>query len=105
MAMQVAAPQLHTMTSDVLQLWSLKAKLAKGHPFSVFKDIHHAALDAIWATAFGSDVGTTKSQTGCLASLPDTGVDLPVNKDSPVELPKAPTPAVFNAILVCSLSI
>ncbi|KFA71034.1 hypothetical protein S40288_10433, partial [Stachybotrys chartarum IBT 40288] len=49
----VAAPNLYESTQDLIQLWTAKARLAHGKPFSASKDIFHAALDAVLAFSFG----------------------------------------------------
>lgn len=73
-----------------MQLWSTKAALAKGHPFSAEQDIDDVALDTIWAAAVGAEVGTTRSQLELLAQIP--ALDLPKDLDSPVVLPEQTYP-------------
>lgn len=80
-----------------MELWNIKAKLAQGHPFEAPGDIHRTALEAIWAATFGSEIGVTKSQIEFLTSL--SGVDVPTDTDEPAEIPKAPTPPEFDAMV------
>lgn len=43
---QVAAGSLHRHIMNLMELWRLKSKAAKGHAFVVADDINHMALDS-----------------------------------------------------------
>jgi hypothetical protein len=60
----------------LVDLWMLKAKLAKGRPFNAKKDIIDAAMDIINAAAFSFDDGmsTTKHQLDHLAGMTSTHI-------------------------------
>ena len=101
---QVSAPRIYNTVVDLVELWHLKIELVGNHPFSVPLDIYHMALDAIWAAAFGTSSGTTKSQVALLSSLAKLEA-LPLDENVPAEFPKAPTPATFNAIVTMTESL
>jgi hypothetical protein len=100
---EVAAPQIYATTLDLLELWRLKSALAKGHPWSAPPDIYHTALDAIWAAAFGTHPGTTKSQLELLSTIKK--IDLPQGQNMQVGFPKAPLPPAFDAIITLTDSL
>ena len=93
----VASRQIYTSAGDIVKLWKEKMRLAKGRPFRVSEDVHRGALDVIWSATFGSDIGTTASQTNLLSSLDQ--VEIPKDIDSEVRFPMAPLPDAFNAIM------
>lgn len=101
---QVAAPHFHSATIDLLQLWRAKATLAPGHPFAASEDIFHLALDAIFASAFATTIGTTKSQVQLLDSLSSLE-GLPLSKDEVAVFPKAPTPPTFDCVITLADSM
>ena len=101
---QVSAPRIYDTVLDLVELWHLKMDLGGNHPFSAPSDIHHVALDAIWAAAFGTSSGTTRSQVSHLSSLPKLEA-MPLDEDVPVEFPKAQTPTTFNAIVTMTESL
>ena len=101
----VAATNIYSAALDLLDLWKLKSEVAQGHPFAATADIYHAALDAIWAVAFGtSEVNTTKAQIKHL-SCNQNSVQLQANVDQPVYIPEFPIPAIFKAILKLTSSL
>ena len=99
----VAAPQIYGTALDLLELWRQKSALAKGHPWSAPRDIYHAALDAIWAAAFGTHPGATKSQLE-LISTTET-VNQPHSRDIPVNFPEAPMSPAFDAVITLTDSL
>ena len=101
---QVSAPRIYNTVFDLVELWHLKIDLVGNHPFSASSDIHHMALDAIWAAAFGTSSGTTRSQVSHLSSLAKLEA-LPPDENVPAEFPKAPAPATFNAVVTMTESI
>jgi hypothetical protein len=88
---------------DLVRLWNLKTDLAQGHPFAAHDDIAHATLDAIWVVTLGSSANTIGTQANMLDSVP--GIELPDDKDVPVQFPKAPHPAAFDAVLTITESM
>ncbi|TKA50190.1 hypothetical protein B0A49_12712 [Cryomyces minteri] len=100
---QVAGPQICSAALDLVELWSLKSHLAHGRAFTASKDIHHAALDTIWAATFGSTIGTTRSQIQLLRTLTD--VEQPRDEELPASFPHAPTPAAFDAVMTLTNSV
>ena len=101
---QVSAPRIYNTVLDLVELWHSKIALVGNHPFSAPSDIHHMALDAIWAAAFGTSIGTTRSQVSHLSSLAKLEA-LPLDENVPAEFPKVPTPATFNAIVTMTESL
>ena len=101
---QVSAPRIYNTVLDLVELWHIKIELVGDHPFSGPSDIHHMALDAIWAAAFGTSSGTTRSQVSHLSSLAKLEA-LPLDENVPAEFPKTPTPATFNAIVTLTESL
>lgn len=95
----VAAPQLHLSFMDLINLWSEKARLVKGRPFTIKQDIYETALEAAWAAIFGLE-GTatvTRNQTALLSSKKT--MTLTASIDEAAELPRAPAPPAFHAII------
>ncbi|KAI5212138.1 cytochrome P450 [Aureobasidium subglaciale] len=100
---KVAAPRIHEAMMDLVRLWDLKARLAKGHPFEAHEDIAHTTLDAIWVVTLGSSAKTIESQANMLESIPD--LSLPGSKDKAIRFPQAPHPPAFDAILTLTSSM
>ncbi|KAI0815553.1 cytochrome P450 [Xylaria sp. FL0064] len=50
---EVSAPAAYKKTLDLVDLWRLKARLAKDRPFEAYGDLNDAALDIIMAVTFG----------------------------------------------------
>ncbi|EHK22077.1 uncharacterized protein TRIVIDRAFT_53690 [Trichoderma virens Gv29-8] len=101
----VAAMHIHNVCQDVIHVWEQKARLASGHAFSVIKDVHYAALDAIWALIFGDDSAnsTTKAQLDLFLTMEK--IALPGNSNSPVELPRADSPLTVQSVMTLTQSI
>ena len=97
------APQLYNTALDMIHLWKEKSRLFKGRPFVAQHDVSHGALDCIWAAAFGSQIGTVKSQYTKLSNLNKIG--LPENTDSPAKVPTTPTPEAFDSIITLTNSL
>ncbi|KAK3897004.1 cytochrome P450 3A24 [Staphylotrichum tortipilum] len=58
---RTAAPNIHKATSELVDLWRLKATtVSKDQPFNVLDDLKNAALDVIWASVLGEEPGTTR---------------------------------------------
>lgn len=93
----VFGPQMHEIAQRMMQLWGEKARLAGGHPVSVYGDLFRGAMDAIWDTTFGSEIGTTRTQVEFLQSL--KSVPLPVDSDEAAEIPLAEDPMDFLSVL------
>lgn len=101
---QVSAPRIYNTVLDLVELWHLKIELVGNHPFPASSDIHHVALDAIWAATFGTSSGTSRSQVSLLSSLAKLEA-LPPDENVPAEFPKVQTPAAFNAIVTMTDSL
>ncbi|KAF2719412.1 cytochrome P450 [Polychaeton citri CBS 116435] len=98
----VAAEQLYIGTHDILELWTEKMRLAAGRPFDAEQDIYQGLLDAIWATAFGQTIGTTRAQIDLLSNV--NKVEGSEDIDSAAIFPKAKNPAAFDALITLTHS-
>lgn len=98
----VASEHIYTATMDMVKLFQQKMRLAIGHPFSATDDVHRGVLDAIWAAAFGTDIGTTKIQLNLLAGLKD--IPLPKLGEGAANFPLGPTPEEFDCIITIANS-
>lgn len=87
---------MHNHALQLMDLWRVKSGLGSGHAFTVADDINQMALDAIWATAFGSDINTIKTQTDYLENA---NVDLPPSSEDPVVFGKSELPADYDALI------
>jgi hypothetical protein len=101
----VAGPQVYSNVQRLVELWKLKAQLAKGHAFGASRDIYSGALDFIFAATFGLDVrdSTTGAQLDLLKDTKFAPDSLDDNK--PVDFPVAARPPVFEAILTLTESL
>jgi hypothetical protein len=91
----------------LIDLWTEKTEMAKGHPFSAFHDIYNAALDAIVAATFGLDgeKNTTSTQIEFLSNPSASTVRVSKDTDEAVDFPQAPNPPEFDAILTLTESL
>lgn len=78
----VAAPHLHRTFTKLIKLWTQKGELAGHHPFDAASDIPLATLDAIFAIAYGEELGSIDSQLQLLADKPN--VVLSQDRNTPV---------------------
>lgn len=99
----VAGPAIYNMALNAVQLWKEKCRLAEGRPFYALGDVHNMALETMWLVAFGTDIGTNKSQNELLAPL--QSIPLPTDRDSPAEFPKATVNPAFNSIITLTNSV
>ncbi|KAL7619375.1 hypothetical protein AAE478_009912 [Parahypoxylon ruwenzoriense] len=95
---QVSAPQIHAKTVTLIDLWTLKARIADGRPFDAREDILDAAVDIINAAAFGLDdsMSTVKDQLNALITLEGKG--FPINSDGSIQFPRVPQNPEIAAI-------
>lgn len=99
---EVASGHIYIAASDMIDLCREKMRLAEGRPFPLHDDIHRGVLDAIWAVAFGTDIGTTKMQLKLLAGIEK--IPLPKYGIAPAHIPLASTPEEFNCIITIANS-
>lgn len=98
-----AGPQMHNNALSMISLWRQKARLARGHPFTVFADVKAAAMDIIWAATFGTQMGVAEAQTKLLAGLDH--IELPASSDVEATFPRAPNPQAYESIMTVSDSV
>jgi hypothetical protein len=101
----VVAPQIYNTIETLLELWSTKIQLVKGHPFAADDDIFHGALDAIFAATFGLETEDSMlyKQKQFLHSIDD--IVLPADTDKPAICPECQRPPKFDAILTLTESL
>lgn len=100
---EVAGPQIYSSFLSTMDVWKEKMRLARGHPFKVSDDIFRGALDVIWAAAFGSEIGTSKTQLQLLSQL--DSIDIPQDVDAAVAIPAARDPEAFEALITLTDSM
>jgi len=65
----VSAPSIFKSCQELVELWTRKARLAEDAPFQADKDLRHMSLDAVWALALGSELGSLPSQLDAVQSV------------------------------------
>lgn len=93
----VAALKVHQCTSDLVDLWKQKVRIAKGHVVDVVDDIKYCTVDTIWAATFGTDTGACKSQIAYLSGL-NTLAPLEAIPDKVTTLPVRGLSKVYSAL-------
>ncbi len=94
----MSAPEIYTKAINLVDLWTLKARLGAGRPFDADRDIVDVAMDIINAASFGldDDLSMVKHQLNSLTTLSD--VELPTNADGAVEFTHPPDVTEIAAI-------
>ncbi|KAK1595304.1 cytochrome P450 [Colletotrichum navitas] len=84
---------------ELVELWRLRAKLARGRPFSVKKDLEYTSLDVMLDFAFGSNWKHTAlgPQVRLLSRLALEDVDIKT-ADDPVSFPTVPLADFLNSV-------
>ncbi|RYP15252.1 hypothetical protein DL765_005827 [Monosporascus sp. GIB2] len=102
---EVSAPEIYAKATSLVDLWTVKAKLAAGRPFNADRDIFDAAIDIINAATFGlgDDLSTVKHQLDSLARVGDA--ELPLSPDGSVEFAHPPDVPEIAAIHEIGLHI
>ncbi|KZL64524.1 cytochrome P450 [Colletotrichum tofieldiae] len=102
---RVAAPNIYTSATNLVDLWKMKASIADGRTFSAEQDIFFTALDAVLDFGFSDSYPhrALKPQLESLRSLEDRPVksahELPASTD-PVEFAVVQPHESIQAILV-----
>lgn len=65
----VAAPAIHNICHDFVELWRLKAALADNTPFQANKDLRNLTMDVIWKITLGSETGALVNQIDVAKTL------------------------------------
>ncbi|KAK9425302.1 putative Cytochrome P450 [Seiridium unicorne] len=93
----VAGPAIWSNVQRLIKLWDLKAEIASDRSFSATDDIYGAALDAVFAFAFGEgfQYSATAPNVRVLEELSQSERvrlrdDGRGNNDQPIEFPEAP---------------
>lgn len=101
----VVGPSIHASTGQLIELWKVKSRLAKGRSFEAGKDITRNLVDVIIKATFGFQVNAIITQAKVVTGL--SSVHIPSNVDAAVEFPEADDPKAYTSVrdLVDSLHI
>lgn len=99
----VGAKEIHKNTLDLLDLWRQKIRIAKGHVIDISQDIKYCTVDTIWAVAFGSSAGASKSQHEYLSRLPEMS-PAPSSPQSVTQIPAHNVSETYKALETISVS-
>ncbi|KAJ5502468.1 Cytochrome P450 [Penicillium fimorum] len=104
---EVSAPRIYEAFTSLVGVWTEKARLANGHPFSASDDCFKAALDAIWAVIFplGPKDSVTNAQRQLLADTTSINSASSTNIDEPVVFPETPIPDAPKSVLTLTESL
>ncbi|KAK2038885.1 cytochrome P450 [Colletotrichum somersetense] len=88
---------------ELVELWRLRAKLARGRPFSVRNDLEYISLDVMLDFAFGNNWKHTAlgPQVQLLRGLALEDIDIKT-VDEPVSFPTAPLADFLNSVYEAS---
>jgi len=100
----VAAPALHGSAERLVQLWSVKARIAGERPFAANQDVYNFALDAVTAFAFGqkfehSAVQPALDALRALNKDEQKRLQASGGGDDPVAFQRPPLPELLGAII------
>lgn len=95
---QSAAPQVQAAFTTFIELWRVRARLAKGRPFDAEHDIDTAMLDAITAVAFGSSSHSTEVERDYISSTSNVLTEKVVEGETIVHFSRTPAPPEHIAI-------
>ncbi|KAK4641205.1 LOW QUALITY PROTEIN: hypothetical protein QC761_610300 [Podospora bellae-mahoneyi] len=82
-------PAIYNKGSELMRLFEMKVRLARGRPFSVKKDFEYASLDCMLEFAFGRNWVDTAvgEQVKVVGGLTEDSLVIPVSVDEPVDFP------------------
>ncbi|KAB8360912.1 hypothetical protein FH972_024645 [Carpinus fangiana] len=103
----IAAHRIHSVATSICDLWSEKARLANGRPFSVLDDVYRISLDVIWAVVlpFKADYSVINAQKQLLSALTKVDESAWQSIDDAMTFPEAEMPPLQNAIITLTDSI
>ncbi|KAF2271298.1 putative cytochrome P450 oxidoreductase [Westerdykella ornata] len=94
---RVAAPEMHRVALELIELLRTKAKIAGGRPVYFFTDLDLAAFDIIWKVVFGNDLnGVRGEHEGILKGSGQ--IKQPMSMDSVAEMPMVPKPEMYTTV-------
>lgn len=100
----VAAPRMHKAGMELIELWSLKADIAQGHPFFVQEDCELATFDAIWATILGCELNGVKNEIRQIREKASS-IKQANDKDIVASIPAAERGEMYKAAYYFNLTI
>ena len=69
---RVAAPKMHRVALELVELLKTKSAIADGQPFYFFGDFDLAAFDVIWTVVYGMDLNAiNRERNGVLERAND----------------------------------
>ncbi len=94
---QVQGPHIYLAATNLVKVWSLKAKLGKGSPFGAEDDVLNALVDG----ALSSILGLPQSDQATAAQIKLLSHDCKITSDghSPIEFPTSPRPPMPHAVV------
>lgn len=100
----VAAPVIYDHVSNLVKIWEVKAKIARGRPFMASRDVYNTALDAVNGFTYGSEYGhsalkPTLEYYRRLDSETAAKIGPKGGLDEPVEFPVQQTDEVIRSVV------
>lgn len=97
---RVAAPRIHRIAQDLVDLLRTKATIADGRPFYMFDDFDLAAFDIIWTVGFGTDLEATRKQRAQILKEAALGsLTQPPSRDVLARMPEGlPVPDMYDVV-------
>ncbi|OQE42360.1 hypothetical protein PENCOP_c004G07675 [Penicillium coprophilum] len=104
---EVSAPRIYDAFTSLVNVWTEKARLANGHPFSALDDVYRAALDAIWAVSFPLNPRDSLmyAQRWLLTSLTSINTTSSTDINEPAVFPEVSIPDVASSIFTLTESL
>ncbi|KAI9742533.1 MAG: hypothetical protein M1818_003673 [Claussenomyces sp. TS43310] len=94
----VAAPAILKKVSLLMDLWRVKARAARGHPWVANADLNHMSLDAISAFAFGAGFEHSAVKPD-LDAVKAQDYNVPSSNDEPVVFAQGQKDQLLQSIL------
>ncbi|KAF2681568.1 cytochrome P450 [Lentithecium fluviatile CBS 122367] len=98
---EVAGPAVLQKTIDLLNLWTIKSKIAVGRPWNAAADLRLMSLDVMLAFAFGPELehSATSPTLDAVAGLQGTFEEYTSASDEPINFPEERINATLQAML------
>lgn len=101
---RVAAPKMHDVALELVELFRVKSAIADGRPVYFFADFDLAAFDVIWRVVFGTDLHVIRNERlGIMKRLKD--ITQPESKDAGAVMPVVPRPTMYEVIVFIIQSV
>lgn len=94
---RIAAPEMHHVALQLVELLRTKAQIADGRPIYFFSDLDLAAFDIIWKVVFGNELNGVRGQIeGIRGKI--AGINQSESLDSIAEMPTIPVPEMYATV-------